>query len=153
MPRISLAPVLQLQGVEGRGMKSRIWILAVITVFSALAAVPVHVHGIQAAAPPDQHAGHHPGQADAPAPATVPASQANMMASMTASNAKLDALVKKMNAAKGSAKTDAIAELLTAIVQEHHTMQGSMMTNMSMMSNMMGGMNKHGDAGSTPEKK
>ena len=136
-------------------MKSQIWILAMITVFTALAAVPVRVYGIQAAAPADQHADHHPGQAGAPVDTTVPTPQTNMMAAMKASDAKLDELVKKMNAAKGSAKTDAIAELLTAIVQEHHTMQGSMMTNMSMMSNMMqmmnmmGGMGGHGDAGST----
>lgn len=134
-------------------MKSRIWILAVMAVFAALVAVPAHVHGTQAAAPVDQHADHHPGQPDAPATATVPTPPANMMSSMTASNAKLDELVKKMNAAKGSAKTDAIVELLTTIVQEHHTMQASMMTNMSMMSNMMIMMGGRGGAASTMPKK
>jgi hypothetical protein len=134
-------------------MKSRIWTLAVMTVFTAMVAVPAHVHGVQTAAPADQHADHHPGQANAPDKVTVPAPQANMMTSMMASNAKLDALVKKMNTAKGAAKTDAIAELLTAIVQEHHTMQASMMTNMSNMMNMMGSTGGHGDAGSsTPNK-
>ena len=134
-------------------MKSRIWIVAVITMFTAVAAVPVPVHGTQAVAPADQHVDHHPGEADAPAAANAPESQARMMAAMMASNAKLDDLVRKMNAAKGTAKTDAIAELLTAIVLEHQTMQRSMMANMSMMSNMMGGMSKRGDAGPMMPKK
>ena len=67
-----------------------------------------------------------------------------MMARMKASGARLEALVKKMNAAKGEAKTDAIAELLTALVEDrrHHE---SMMANMSgMMSKMHGGAAEHG---------
>ena len=127
-------------------MKSRIRVLAVITMFTAMVSVPGHVHGQQGAAPPDQHADHQPA---APDTATGPAPHANMMASMMASNAKLDALVTKMNTAKGEARTDAIAELLTAIVEEHHAMQGSMM---SMCSMMTGGMPGHGAAGSTPKK-
>jgi len=79
-----------------------------------------------------------------------------MMAAMMASDAKIDELVKKMNAAKGAAKTDAIAELLTALVQEHRMMRGSMMTNMSSMMDMMkmmGNMGGRGDAGApTPNK-
>src|SRR5688572_12578694 len=130
-------------------MKPRIWVLAAVTVFNAFVAVPGHVHGQQTAAPPDQHADHQPAQPAAPDTATVPAPHANMMASMMASHAKLDALATKMNTASGSARTDAIAELLTAIVEEHHAMQGSMM---SMCSMMTGGMPGHGAAGSTPKK-
>ena len=61
-----------------------------------------------------------------------------MMAQMKASGARIDTLVKKMNAATGDAKTEAIAELLTALVEDrrHHE---SMMANMSGMMSMMHG--------------
>jgi hypothetical protein len=144
-------------------MRARFAILTVLAVFSALIASPAHLHGLQAAqaAPHDEH---HSDATETPGHAMTPEAQANMMATMMASDAKLDALVTRMNDAKGAAKTDAIAELLTAIVQEHHTMCGSMMTNMSMMNNMMsmmnmmnmnmmGGMGGRGDMGSMPPKK
>ena len=70
-----------------------------------------------------------------------------MMASMMATDAKLDELVQKMAAAKGSAKTDAMAALLATLVQEQRTMHASMMTNMSTMSNMMQMMNRMGGMG------
>jgi hypothetical protein len=54
---------------------------------------------------------------------------------MMASNEKLDELVKKMNAAQGPAKVDAIAEVLTALVHEHQSMHGNMASMMSMMHN------------------
>jgi endonuclease V-like protein UPF0215 family len=57
-----------------------------------------------------------------------------MMGNMMASDAKLEELVKKMNDARGEAKTDAIAEVVTALVQQHRTMHG-------MMAGRMGGMN------------
>jgi gas vesicle protein len=50
-----------------------------------------------------------------------------------ASDARLDELVKKMNATQGQAKVDAMAELLTALVQAHqsmHATMGGMMHNM-----------------------
>ena len=75
-----------------------------------------------------------------------------MMARMKASRARLDTLVKKMNAAKGEAKTDAIAELLTALVEDrrHHE---SMMANMSgMMSKMHGGGTGQGQDAPPPAK-
>jgi hypothetical protein len=43
-----------------------------------------------------------------------------------------------MNAAKGAAKTDAIAEVLTALVQEHQSCE-PMMANMMKMMQGMGG--------------
>ena len=52
---------------------------------------------------------------------------AKMMAAMKANDQKLDELVKKMNAAQGTAKVDTIAELLTALVQDRRTMHESMM--------------------------
>jgi hypothetical protein len=59
-----------------------------------------------------------------------------------ASNAKLDELVKKMNSAKGAAKVDAMAELLTILVNDHRTM-GGRMASMTSMLNMMSMMNMH----------
>jgi hypothetical protein len=120
--------------------------------FTALVAVPLNVHGGQAAAPVDPHAGHHPSQAAATT-AAVPEPKADMMASMKASTAKLEELAKKMNAATGSARTDAIAELLTAIVQEHSTMQESMMSNKTPMKCGMNGMGGHGEDGTTTPAK
>jgi hypothetical protein len=137
-------------------MRARFAILTVLAVFSALIASPAHLHGLQAA----QAASHdHGGATEAPNHAMTPEAQATMMATMMASDAKLDALVTRMNDAKGAAKTDAIAELLTAIVQEHHAMGASMMANMSMMNNMMsmmnmtGGMGGRGGMGSIAPKK
>jgi hypothetical protein len=110
---------------------------------AALTIAPAH--GWQVS--PEEHAKHHPAEAGkaAPAPQTTPAPQAKGMAGMkgmdmTASNAKLDALLTKMNAAQGQAKVDAIAELLTALVQQHQSMHANMG---QMMSNMQ---DKHGDA-------
>ena len=74
-----------------------------------------------------------------PAPATGDRSPMQMMAAMHANDQKLDALVKKMNAATGAAKVDAIAELLTALVDDRHAMHQSMQANMSTMMGMMQG--------------
>ena len=135
-------------------MKSRFAILTVFGVVTAFIATPAHLHGIPQA-PTAQHEQHHPDTPGTPERTTAPTPQANMMG-MMASDAKIDELVKKMNAAKGAAKTDAIAELLTALVQDHRMMRGSMMTNMSSMMDMMkmmGNMGGRGDAGvPTPNK-
>ena len=55
-----------------------------------------------------------------------------MMGNMMVSDAKFDELVAKMNDAKGPAKTDAIAEVVNALVQQHRAMRG-------MMAGRMGG--------------
>jgi hypothetical protein len=52
---------------------------------------------------------------------------------MADADAKLDALVAKMNAATGAQKVDAIAELLTALVQQHKSMRERMMADPVMM--------------------
>ena len=135
-------------------MRARFAILTVVVLFSALIASPAHLHGLQAAQA-QQADPHHPGTPEAPDRVAAPEPQTNMMmmATMMASDAKLDELVTKMNAAKGAEKTDAIAELLTALVQDHRTMRRSMMSNNSMTSNMMGGTAGRGDAGSMTPKK
>jgi hypothetical protein len=49
-----------------------------------------------------------------------------MMAEMNAGNAKLDALVKEMNAVSGEAKIAAMAVVITELVQQHTAMHGHM---------------------------
>ncbi len=83
----------------------------------------------QAPAPQD-HSAHRP-DAD-PAQSAKPADamagmQGKMMADMKAQDAKLAALTAKMKAAKGDAKTAAMEELLTALVDQHTSMRNGMM--------------------------
>lgn len=102
------------------------------------------------AAQASQHEEHHPGTAATPDTAKAPANM--MMGRMMASDAKLDELVKQMNEAKGQAKTDAIAAVVTALVEQHRAMHGMMAEGMPMMKgnpNMMG----RGAAPTQPEKK
>lgn len=124
-------------------MKSKGAVVMGLLLSAALMSVPAH--GWQVSA--EDHAKDHPGEeaapgapkaaTPAPPPQATPAPPATGMAgmNMAASNAKLDELVKKMNAAKGPAKVDAIAEVLTALVQQHQTMHGNMANMMSMMKN------------------
>jgi hypothetical protein len=49
-----------------------------------------------------------------------------MMAEMKAADARLDALVRDMNAATGEAKVSAIAALLSELVQQHESMHSHM---------------------------
>jgi hypothetical protein len=78
---------------------------------------------------------------------------AAMMSRMRANDAKLDELVKKMQAAKGAAKTDAIADLLAAVVDARKNGCEPMMANMMSMMNMMGGGGgRMGNAPATPTK-
>ena len=63
------------------------------------------------------------------------------MGDMKGMDVKLDALITKMNAAKGSAKVDAIAEALTTLVQQHKAMrEGMMQMQDQMMMQMHGNM-------------
>jgi hypothetical protein len=112
-------------------------------VLLAAALSSARAHGWQAS--PEDHAKHHPGAQAAEQAAPVP--QATSMAGMNmmAPNPKLDELVKKMNAAQGQAKVDAMAELLTAMVQEHQSMHANMSGMMSMM-HKMGAAGGHEDA-------
>ena len=89
---------------------------------TAMLAVSVNVYAQQPAVPAD-HAAHHPIPADA-APAA--ADQHDTARDTLAPRATLDVLVKKMHAATGAAKTDAIAELLTAIVNDHQSCAAKM---------------------------
>jgi hypothetical protein len=136
-------------------MKYRIAIamMAMTSVIAIFMFAPAQVDG-QQAPQVQQHEEHHPGTPpSAAAPSTPDANMMGMMARMKASDAKLDGLVKKMNAASGPAKIDAIAELLTALVEERRVMTEPMMSNMLKMMNMMGGRGDHnGSAPSNPQK-
>ena len=132
-------------------MKSLAMILGLVTLI-AIVSTPARLHGSQA---PEQHDQHHSDAAAPPAQATGE-QQAGMMmmmmmAKMKATDQKLDELVKKMNAAKGPEKVEAIAELLTALVQSQRTMHESMMHESMMHESMMSG-GMHGDA-TTPAAK
>jgi hypothetical protein len=131
-------------------MNYRMAFMATTLVVAIFMSAPARVHG-QQAPQAQQHEEHHPGvPPSAAAPATPDGNMMGMMARMKASDAKLDALVKKMNAASGPAKVDAIAELLTALVEERRVMTEPMMSNMM---NMMGGRGGHSDtAPSNPQK-
>lgn len=67
-----------------------------------------------------------------------------MMADMMAMNTRLDTLVTRMNGATGEAKVSAIADAVTAIVEQHRAMHTEMMDMMMQMhapgSKPMGGM-------------
>lgn len=119
-------------------MRLRYFRLGGVVVAAAVAVVPAHGQQVS----PEEHAKHHPaasaGQAT-PAPQPKPTPQAKGMAGMKEAGAKLDELVAKMNAAQGQAKVDAIAELLTALVQQHQAMHGGMDQMMSKMKNKDGG--------------
>ena len=135
-------------------MKARIAMLAAMSMFAAVISAPAHLRG-QQSADPQAHEQHHP-EATAPQAATPAPGQPNMaamsgmMSRMKANDAKLDDLVKKMNSATGAAKTDAIAALLTALVEDRKNNHEPMMANMMSMMNMMGG-NRMG--GAAPPKK
>lgn len=60
----------------------------------------------------------HPGQAKG---------MPMMMADMAKMDARLEALVVQMNSATGTAKVNAIADTVTALVREHKAMRDSMM--------------------------
>jgi len=59
-----------------------------------------------------------------------------MMAEMKAGDARLDALVKDMNDAKGDTKVDAVAAVVNELVRQHKAMHGRMG---QMHQQMMGG--------------
>ena len=137
-------------------MRSRLVILTILSVFAGFISSPAHLHGQKAAqaaqTQSEDHEQHHPDAAAAPSATMPTGDMAGMMARMKANDQKLDALVKKMNDAKGTAKTEAVAELLTALVEDRRNGCEPMMMNMMSMMNMMGGGSGHNDkAPATPK--
>jgi hypothetical protein len=71
-----------------------------------------------------------------------------MMAKMDSANTQIAELTEKMNKASGSKKTEAMAALLNAMVQDRLTMQGMLkMMHSHMEKQMMGGMGQMGGMG------
>jgi dihydroorotate dehydrogenase len=67
-----------------------------------------------------------------------------MMAEMNANDARLDALIKEMNAASANARVDAIAAVVTELAQQHKAMHQHMR---QMHAQMMGGTGAMGRRG------
>src|SRR4029079_5057636 len=113
-------------------MTIRALILAGLAALTLWTPASVRVHAQQPAAPAHQH------DQTTTEPAASAADMPGMkgMQEMMAANAKLQALVTKMNAASGQAKVDAMAELLTAIVNEHSAMRQRLMSMIRRMQSM-----------------
>ena len=138
-------------------MKSRIAILATMALTATLVWNPINLHAQQPPAAAPQHEHQQAEKTEPPAVAGehhMMNMDMSMMARMKTADAKLDALVKKMNEAKGAAKTDAIAELLTALVNDRRTVGEPMMANMmSMMTTMSACSGMGSNQSGTPEQK
>jgi hypothetical protein len=98
------------------------------------------------------HQEHHPAsepQAEAQPQGSAGMMQMHqmMMANMKSMDDSVTGLVAKMNAATGEAKVAAMAELLTAVVQQHSGMRQGMM---QMQGCMMGQMMAHMGTGASP---
>jgi hypothetical protein len=145
-------------------MRFPIVILAAAVAAALFVSAPAHLHGWQATGP-QQHDEHHPAGQAAPATPAAPANpaagaqagrgmgdMAAMMSRMRANDAKIDELVKKMQAAKGAAKTDAIADVVAALAEDRKNAYEPMMANMMSMMNMMGGGRMGNSAPATPKK-
>jgi hypothetical protein len=135
-------------------------IVAVAALFGAATFADTADRQPHAAQTTTQHDHSADPQSATPAPGTSlpagPDMRGGMMMAEHASTAQLDALVAKMNAATGQARIDAMAELLTALVQHEQSMK-CMMDGAGLMNGpaMMNGrgmmpmhemMNKPGDA-------
>jgi hypothetical protein len=130
-------------------MKSKRLTLGVVGVVAGLMMMPVNMYGVQA--PGAQH-DHHSATASPPESASqAPANRPKM--GMMMSGAKLDEIVKTMNAAKGGAKVDAMAELLTVLVENQRTACGPMMADMMTMMSMMRKMGDKGHDSAPDEQK
>jgi len=111
--------------------------LAVAGMLAATFSSPARVNA-QRGSPNLQYDQHHAAAPEAAAPQALKPDMPGMMARMKASGERLDALVKEMNAATGPAKTDAIARVLTALVEDRRTMCEPMMAHMTSMMNTSG---------------
>jgi hypothetical protein len=81
-----------------------------------------------------------PGQSSQPNMEDMMKMHQQMMAEMKTADAKLDELVKTMNAATGDAKISAIAQVVNELVRQRKGMHGRMgMMDDHMMQMMMGG--------------
>jgi len=103
-----------------RSILTAVAVVGLLAGTARFGAVPV------AATPQDDHAAHAAAQ---PAAQNMPGMMKmheQMMADMKKDAGRLDALVTEMNAASGTAKTDAIAAVVTELVRQHGVMQAHM---------------------------
>lgn len=104
--------------------------LALVTAMSAILALGIGItrFGVDSAqAAPQQNPAAQGAQAQSqPGMAEMMKMHEQMMAEMKAGDAKLDALVKDMNAAAGDAKVNAIAGVVNELVRQHKAMHGRM---------------------------
>lgn len=98
----------------------------IMIIAAALMVPPVGLYAQQ----PAGHANH------APQGSAVASTQGHHKIAESAEKPDIDALVAKMNAATGTAKIDAAAEVLTALVQKQKDCE-------SKMAGMMSGMSDH----------
>jgi hypothetical protein len=94
---------------------------------------------------PDDAQEHQQHQAAAPLTTTAKpqmhsgmSNMAEMSAHMRANDAKIDQLLAKMRAATGAAKTDAVAELVTVLLEERKSVCEPMMAHMTSMMSTTG---------------
>lgn len=128
-------------GAEGF-MKARMAIPAALVSFVAMSMTAPALLRAQQPSAAEQH--DHGADASRAAPSGVHGpmmmpmmDMTNMRATMHANDQKIDDLVNKMNGSTGSAKVDAMAALLTALVQDRKQMHGAMMNMPAMdMTNM-----------------
>ena len=102
-------------------MKTLRFDLAALIALAVFVGAPAH-NGFRASLLAQEH--NHTAETTDNKAAT--AAGQSMMASMAAKDAKLGDMVKAMNASKGEAKVDAMAALLTALVEDHQAMHASM---------------------------
>lgn len=124
-------------------MKSRAAIVAIVSLLALFMSKPARLHG-QPALPSPQ---------PATSPSTVPDARVDimtMLARMNADTPTLDQLVKTMNAANGSTKIDAMAKILTTLVEERRNVYEPIMANITSMMRMTGG--RGGTAAAPPQK-
>ena len=124
-------------------MRNSFGLLGAAVLVTVFIGVPAHVHGLQAPARAQARDPHHPDPGTASAPVAATPEQrpgmmdmTKMMGEMKASDAKLDTLVRAMNAAEDAEKTEAIAAVVTALVEERRSMHSSMAAMMNMMGMM-----------------
>ena len=109
-------------------MKTRTTLLGGVIALSVMTGTGVYVAGAQAS-PQTSPQGAGAATTAPAAPAMTPdmaRMREQMMARMHANDAKLDALVKTMDAAKGEARVDAMAAVIRELVQSEKTTHGQM---------------------------
>jgi hypothetical protein len=115
-------------------MVTRRFVVACAVLTAALSAMPFRFSAVGAA--PQNASSQGSAQSPSPNMQNMMKMHEQMMAEMKTADAKLDALVKDMNAATGDAKVTALAVVVNELVQQHKAMHGHMS---HMHQEMMGG--------------